>query len=175
MNLLHKIAVIGDTGAGKTTFALSLAQRFNLPYYSSDSYRFTNGIKRPDSDFLDDVRKIVSQGTWVFDSAHTISGPIVWPRADVVIYLKFSIRILLYRVLKRALRRLLTGERYDDGRKENVAHLFGKDGWITTFYPRLREKREKYEYYFNQIGKDTIPLIVLSNPHEAKRYLEELK
>ena len=171
---LKKIAVIGDTGAGKTTLALKIARRLSLPYYSSDSYRFNNGKKLSDKDFLDAVEKIALANEWVWDSAQTISVPMFCPRADIVIYLRFPTRILFYRVLKRALRRLLLGETYDDGRKEDLAHLFEKGGWIRSFYSKLKEKRENYDYFLNKVGVSSIPLVELNHPRDVKIYLERL-
>jgi adenylate kinase family enzyme len=166
-----KISVIGDTGSGKTTFAQVLAEKLDLPFYEADKYRFKNGIKRPDEDYLQDIAGITSEGKWVFDGAHTIAASIAWTRADLVLYLKFPIRILFFRTLKRAIKRLVRGEKYVHGGKESLHNLFGKEGLIRNFYSKIKERRAGYQRQFEKIGINNINLIIVRSPAELEKYL----
>lgn len=97
-----KIMIIGRPGSGKSTFALQLAQKLNLPLHHLDKYFFTaNWIPRNYQEFLTIQQKLVDQDHWIIDGCSLRSLEMRYQRADVCIYFNYPRWLCLYRLIKR--------------------------------------------------------------------------
>lgn len=97
-----RIAIFGRPGSGKSTFAVNLSEKLNLPLYHLDKYFFTsNWQERPYDDFLHDHQKIVATKDWIIDGNSLKSLGLRYMNADIVIYFHLPMLICLYRVFKR--------------------------------------------------------------------------
>lgn len=97
-----RIAIIGRPGSGKSTFAKKLSKQLNLPLYHLDKYFFqANWQERPQEDFLEDYKKILSEDAWVMDGncLRHIQGRI--DHADCIILFSRPRLLCLYRIIKR--------------------------------------------------------------------------
>lgn len=104
MGMGMKIAIIGSGGAGKTTLACVLAQRFQLPLYHLDQYRWTSGWKSVDSSELERIHnEICDRPCWVIDGNYTKTLPYRFKKADIIIFLDTPRWKRLYRIFKRRL------------------------------------------------------------------------
>ena len=103
---MNKIAIIGLPGSGKSTFALSLSKKLNLPVFYLDSYMFvqgTNGIKKDKKEFAKIEEALVDQEKWIIEGCSLSTLETRFQKADLVIYLKPSRLTCIFRLFKRAL------------------------------------------------------------------------
>ncbi len=142
---LKRIVVVGTTGSGKTTLAGRLAERLNIPHVEQDALNWgANWTMRPNEEF----RALVDQTTrgkqWVVDGNYSRSRDLVWPRANTIVWLDYSLPRILWRLWWRTWRRFLTQEElWNDNRERLWEHFFTKDSlFLWVFKTYWRRKRE---------------------------------
>src|SRR5260370_32188616 len=85
-----RVAVIGSTGAGKTTLGRELARRLDAPFVELDSIFHQAGwTPLPDEQFRAEVAARVAGPAWVVDGNYAAVRPLVLDRADTVIWLDY--------------------------------------------------------------------------------------
>ena len=139
----ERIAVVGTSCSGKTTFARSLAAILGFPHIELDVLHWLPGWEeRPLEDFRKVVGKETSNQQWVLDGNYSKVRDIVWGRATDVIWLNYSFPLVFSRALRRTIRRAVTREELFSGNRESFRMtFFSKDSlllWILKTYRRNR-------------------------------------
>ncbi len=167
---MKRVLVIGSPGAGKSTFALKLSKRINLPVIHLDKEFWNPGwIETPADQWRAKVRELVEPDKWIIGGSYDSSLDIRLPRADTVIFMGFPRRLCLWRVFKRIITSL--GKvRFDmaEGCPEKIDFGFFK--WIWNYrrdhYPKIYEKLNSHHNSKN--------LIFIKSPAEARRFIRDL-
>jgi adenylate kinase family enzyme len=143
----HRVAVVGSVGCGKSTLARELARRAKLPYVELDALRYqANWTKTAERAYYDDVVRVAGTGEWLIDGNYEITRDIVWVRAQLLVWLDYPLRLVLWRLLRRTVKRLLTREVFANGNRENFWRLFGRDSiflWALRSHGPRRKKFAK--------------------------------
>src|ERR1700731_1846433 len=94
-----KVHVIGPSGAGKTTLAAELGERFDLPVYPLDLIAFTDRhwTIRPLPEKEQAVREILQQPGWVVEGGHVGWTEPLLDAADVIIWLDIPLATTIRR------------------------------------------------------------------------------
>jgi adenylate kinase family enzyme len=110
VNMIHKIAVIGNAGGGKTTLSRRLAQIHKLPLTHVDSVQFIPGMKiRPYSESIKILSEIQDQSAWIIDGYGPLD--IIEKRfqlADKVVFIDFPLWRHYWWCTKRQIQNLWT-------------------------------------------------------------------
>jgi len=125
---VRKVVVLGNTGAGKTTFGVALAQRLGVPHVDSDDLLWRPGWEEASQqDFRAALDAASSEDGWVISGTYLARGTdITWPRADTLVWLDPPLRRVLHRSVRRTVRRSLTGELVCNGNREHLRFLLPK-------------------------------------------------
>jgi adenylate kinase family enzyme len=102
IDTLQRILVIGPCGAGKSTLALALADKYGLPVYHMDQLNWQPGwIESSKDEIRAKLAAIVSTERWLIDGTYggTLAERLV--QADTVVYLDYPIRLCVTRLLRR--------------------------------------------------------------------------
>ena len=99
----HKrIMIFGKPGSGKSTFAIKISKKLQIPVYHLDKYFFVhNWIERNYQEFLVIQQNIVEKEEWIIDGNSIKSLEIRYVRADCIIYFNYSRVICYWRIFKR--------------------------------------------------------------------------
>ncbi len=107
-----RVVVIGMTGSGKSTFAERLAKRLDLDYIELDGlYWEPNWQAAPLEIFRLRVEKASQAEKWIAAGNYRSVRDLLWPRAEAVIWLDYSIWRVLGQLTRRSLARWWTHER----------------------------------------------------------------
>lgn len=90
-----RIALLGLPGSGKTSLALDLARKLEIPHIEADRIFWAGRNLRAEA------RNLVELKDWIFDGHMSKVSDLVLPKADHIIYVKHPEMSCLLRVLKR--------------------------------------------------------------------------
>ena len=170
----RKIAVIGHTGSGKTTFSRLLAELLRVPHVELDALHWKSGwIMTPPVEVQAKVAAILDGDGWVIDGNDGATlGTVVRDQADEVVWLDPPFPTSFLRLLRRTLRRLRTREQlWGTTNRETFRGAFlSRDSVLLyslrTYRSRQRQCREWIE------GR---PHVRLRSAAEVERYLAEAR
>ncbi len=143
---MQRIAIVGSPGSGKTTLARQLAERLDLAHIEIDAIFHQPGWEPlPDDQFIARITEATAQERWVTDGNYQrVARPIIWQRADTVVFLDLPKRTVMYALLKRSVRRSWRQEELWNGNRERFRNFVKTDKeenillWAWTQYNRHR-------------------------------------
>jgi adenylate kinase family enzyme len=125
----QRIVLVGASGSGKTTLGRWVAHNFGLPFTDLDDVFWRPGWqKAPVEVFRTEVDRLTSRSRWVLAGNYSSARDLVWPRADMLVWLDLPLPLTLWRSTVRVLRQARSGEPICNGNRQTVSALFfGKD------------------------------------------------
>jgi len=173
---VRRISVVGSTGSGKTTFAKDLSERLGAPCIELDAIRHQPGwVELPDEQFRERVAERIAADAWVVDGNYGGAGirPMVWARADTVIWLDTSLLVILARLFRRTTGRILRREELWNGNRETFRNSFLSRQslfiWAFRTYWRRRRLMPEWLALYPHLR-----LVRLRSANEARRWLDGL-
>jgi adenylate kinase family enzyme len=125
-----KIALMGCSGSGKSTFAERLEVELGYPAIELDGFfHLPDWQQKPANEFKEEVSEILTRAEqladgWIVDGNYLSKlGDLITARADVVIWFNLPRGEVMSRVIKRSLRRAFTREVLWNGNRESVLNL----------------------------------------------------
>jgi adenylate kinase family enzyme len=172
----RRIAVIGTTGSGKTTLARRLATRLRIPHVELDALHWDAGWKQaPREVFRERVERALLGDRWVADGNYGVVRDIVWGRADTLVWLDYSLPVIMRRLVGRTFLRLVRREVLWNGNRESVrGALLEKDAIIIWALRTYRKRRQEFPSLFRTPEHEHLAVLHLSSPAAASRWLAAL-
>jgi adenylate kinase family enzyme len=171
------LLIVGVSCAGKSTLARTLADRSGLGVVELDALAWDPGWQRaPTEVFRGRVEHAVTDDGWVAPGNYTAVRDILWTRADTIVWLDFSPRVLVPRILRRSWRRWRSGEVLWGGNKENFwDQLVPTDKSLVWFTLRsYRRRRREYEVAMADPQWAHLKWIRLNSPRALDQWLAAL-
>jgi adenylate kinase family enzyme len=171
---MRRVVVGGSTGSGKSTFACALAERMGVPVIELDAIRHgPNWTETPDGRFRDLVAERTSADAWVVDGNYSMTMDVTWGRADTLVWLDYSLRLVLWRLFLRTNRRILRREVLWNGNRENFAnaYLSSQSLYVWVFRSFWRRRRNWPKWLAE--GYRHLEVHRFRTPGEAARWLAE--
>jgi len=99
---MKKVAIIGSSGSGKSTFARRLGSATNLEVIHLDRIHWLpNWTETPKDEWRQKNLEIVQKKSWIIDGNYGGTMEIRLDAADTIIFLDMPRTICVYRILKR--------------------------------------------------------------------------
>ncbi|MFA5552318.1 MAG: hypothetical protein WDA03_11970 [Trueperaceae bacterium] len=166
-----RILIAGTSGSGKTTFARALARALHLPYTEIDSLFHGPGWT-PRPEFVADVTTLTQQTEWVTEWQYHQVRPLLAANAQLLVWLDYPRSLIMWRVIKRTIRRWATREELWNGNRErNLWRSFtDREGIIRWAWQTHRLTGERVRELEAAAASPTI--VRLRNPLEAQGWLD---
>jgi adenylate kinase family enzyme len=174
---LKRIAVIGTSCSGKTTFAYHLAQLMRVTHIELDAIHWLpNWTPRPSDEFRMLVEEAVAADKWVLDGNYSRTRDIVWSRATSLIWLNYPFHVVAYRALRRTAHRVFDRQMLYSGNRETFRQAFlSKDSillWVLKTYHR---RQHEYSRLLQEYQDKHLQIFVLRAPAEADQFLSQVE
>jgi adenylate kinase family enzyme len=167
---MQRVAVVGCSGVGKTTFSRRLAEKTGLPLVHLDYYHHELGKDYPHNRaaWVKRVKPLIAEPSWVMDGNYQSTFPLRFARADTIIFFDYPRWRALLGIYKRRFQYRKT-RRADmpEGWQEKIPRDFLMFVWKFNrdYRPNIISALDAVE------GKR---VIVFHKPKEAEQYLRSL-
>lgn len=147
---LRSVSIVGSTGTGKTTFGRELAAILDVPFVELDALNWAaNWTMTPLEDFQARVADVVAMDGWVIDGNYGGRGArdLVWPRADAIVWLDYSLPVIVLRLWRRTIERVRSGTELwpGTGNRETFRNTFlSRESLLLWAVTRFRPRRRDY-------------------------------
>jgi len=162
---LKKIYIVGNVGAGKTTFSKKLSKKLGIQHYEVDAivHKSTeNGrVKQSVEEQIIEFENINKNASWIIEGTYRSSCKYLLEKADKIIFLDPSIKVRKYRIIKRFIKQQIGLERCHY--KSDLEMLRSMFKWTNDF----EASRTQFE---NMLKKYEDKLVVISKHSELKNF-----
>ncbi len=143
---IKRVVVIGSTGAGKSTLAERLARRVGGDFVDLDVLHWGPNWSVPRvEDFRQRVATALAGECWVVAGNYSVTRDIVWGQADTLIWLDYPLPLILWRLLRRTVRRVFMREELWNGNREHLREQFAsRNSLFYTAVTTYRSRRRKF-------------------------------
>lgn len=168
-----KIVVTGTSGCGKTTLGKHLSEHLGAKLVDLDEFYWLPGWKkRDDEEFFSQIKRELTANKWVVCGNYSRGRDEIWPQADMIIWLDLSLRVCLWRALKRSFDRLLRKQVCCNGNYETFVRLIGKESILLWIWNTHSKRKKAYSAYFANPTANR-HLIRLTNRHEVSEFIKK--
>jgi adenylate kinase family enzyme len=171
-----KMIITGTTCTGKTTLGKKLSERFHIIQVDLDEYHFLpNWVEKEKSVFMNDVLSVTnSEMNWIVTGSYqTIFKDTLWKDASVIIWLDYSLGVILRRYFKRTYRRVFLKEKCCGENYETLGRTFSKDSLFLWIFKSYWRRKERMNTWIKEDFSEK-EWIVFKRPNETTKYLAQL-
>lgn len=163
---MNRIAIVGNSGAGKSIFAKKLGIKLNIKVFHLDNlYHLSEKSNKNPSSWDNVQNRLVLVNKWIIDGNFPRTWHIRFKFADTIIFFDFPILLSLFRVLYRRIRYNKTGRPdMPIGVKERLRF---RDIKKILFFPKPELLIKKYKLNSKRI-------IIFKNNYEANKFLNSI-
>ena len=172
----QRFVVVGTSGSGKTTTAGQIAQRLGIPHVELDAIHWEpDWTMAPLDVFRERTAQALSGDVWVVDGNYSKVRDIVWSRADTVVWLDYTLPVIMWQLVRRTLRRSLTREELWGGNRESLRiALFSRESILLWALQTYRRRRREYPILLSQPEHAHLAIVHLRSPQNTRTWLSGL-
>jgi adenylate kinase family enzyme len=169
----RRIVVVGTSGSGKSTLAAALAKRLGVPHVELDALHWEPNWTEAKPEILGErVNQALSGLGWVVDGNYKSLRQQIWGQAELIVWLDYSLGVVLGRLVWRTVRRSLLRQELWSGNRESLRRsFFSRDSilwWALTTHKR---RRRETTTSLSQPEYRHLKLVHFTNPKEAEKWL----
>jgi adenylate kinase family enzyme len=174
--VFQRLLVIGTAGSGKTSLARALSDLSGLPHIELDLLRYEGDWREvPIAEFRERVTAIAQTDSWIIDGNYAAVRELTWTRAQLVVWIDYSLPVVLRRLVVRTVRRLATAANIGNGNRERFGRLFGRQSiflWAIRSHSPLRKE---YEMAIAARRSNPPHIVRYRSPKETRIWLAQLR
>ena len=173
--MLRRVVVLGVTGAGKSTVAGRLARLMAADHVELDAFHHgPDWVPRSDEEFAARLAGVVALPRWVADGnyASRVSG-VLWPRADLIVWLDLPLRVVLPRIVRRTVRRIRQRTELWSGNRERWGALVGRGSLLWWAVTSRRRYRAVFPVLLAGVERAGVRVVRLRSTAAVEQWLAE--
>ena len=169
---MERILIIGNSGAGKSTFAKALAQKVKLPIVHLDRLFWIGNwehVSREEFDVL--LQKELEKPQWIIDGNFDRTMPHRLQYCDTVFFFDMPTSLCIWGITKRVFANY--GKTRDD-MGGNCPERFDKEKVTLARHVLNFNKQHRAHYYELLENATHAKVIVFRNRKQVKKFLESI-
>jgi len=174
----RRLVVVGTTGAGKSTLAKRLSETLGLNFVELAALYWEPGWRAASvADFRARVVGATAGDDWVVAGNYRQVRDIIWPLADTVVWLDYSLPLLFARLTRRTLRRAITREVLWNGNREDFwphLKLWSEESLYHWLFKTYRQRRRELPILFSRPECAHLTVIRLASPRGTEDWLARM-
>jgi adenylate kinase family enzyme len=170
----RRIVVVGVSGSGKTTLSRRLGAKLGLPVTELDALNHQPGwTEASDEDFRRDVEAAMSYSDgWVLDGLYERRlGDLILRQADTIVWLDQPLPLTLWRLVKRAVRDIVTKRDLFNGNRQTWRFAFFTRDSLVSFAVKQHFKQRRV-WPAALESHPNLQIVRLRSPREVDGWLE---
>jgi adenylate kinase family enzyme len=172
---VRRVAVVGNSGSGKSVLARQLAERLDVPWVELDAIYHQPGWEPlPADEFRERVDRATAAGGWVVDGNYSAVRDLVWGRADTVVWLDLPRRTVMRQIVWRTIRRVALRVELWNGNRERWANVVSRhpdESIIAWAWHKHSAYRHRYEMASGDPANAHLQFVRVRSRGEARRLL----
>jgi adenylate kinase family enzyme len=171
-----KIVIVGSSGSGKTTFGRRLAETTGIPRHEIDAMFWKpDWVQTTDEEFRPLVDSVTSGESWIIDGNYKRVQDLTIGRADTVIWLDYSLPLVMYRVILRTIKRFFDQKPLWHNNRESLRMVFSKDSIILYTLTHYKIKKRWYNKIIDEQLFANAEFIQIRNRKEERRFWKKVE
>jgi adenylate kinase family enzyme len=173
-----RVIVVGTTASGKSTLAETLANRLDLDFVELDAlYWQPNWVGTPDEEFIPKVDAATRGERWVVAGTYSRTIPTTWRRAEIIIWLDYSLPLIFWQLVKRTVRRNLTREVLWGTNTDRIwihFKLWSDESLVRWLFKTYGKRKKQYPQLLALPEHQHLKLFRFHSPKETAAWMESL-
>ena len=172
----RRVYIVGLAGSGKTSLARRLAQRYGLRHIEIDALHWQpNWQETPKDELYARVKAMLDETPrWTADGNYSVLRGLLWTAADTIIWLDYSLGLVLWRLWRRTWQRVFSREELWNGNRETLrGALFSKDSLFLYVLRVHRRRKRTYEALFAERANPGAVYLRFRHPRELAAWRSE--
>ena len=176
--LFNRIIIVGTTSSGKSTLAETLANKFGYDFIELDALHWErNWAEAPLEVFRKRVETATQARAWVVAGNYRIVRDIIWPKAEVVIWLDYHLPTVFWQLTRRTFKRWWSQELLWGTNRENLwTHfkLWSQESLFHWLFKTYWRRKREYSTMFSLPEYQHLKVIRFESPKETEEWLNSL-
>jgi len=173
-----RVVVIGTTSSGKSTLAEQLADRLDMDFIELDALHWEpNWQEAPLQIFRARVEAATQSARWVVAGNYHVVRDLVWPKAEAIIWLDYSLWRILWQLTRRTLVRWWSQELLWGTNRENLLihfKLWSQESLFHWLFKTYWRRKREYPMLLSQPEHQHLKLIRFTHPKERDEWFRNL-
>lgn len=174
---MRRIAVIGSSGAGKTTLGRWLGRHLSAPFVDLDDLHWRPAwVVTPADAMRAAVDAVTRANDWVVSGNYSAVRDLIWPRADTLVWLDLPLAAVLWRTTRRAVRQWWTQEAICNGNRQALAALVtGQDSLLGYTVRNHGRRQREWPALLNAPAHMHLAVVRLRSQRDIDRWRTQLQ
>ena len=170
----QRILIIGNGGAGKSTFSKILGSKLNLKVYHLDKLFWKpNWEKRDNEEWRLMIEELSRKDKWIIEGNYTRTIEARALRSDLIFFFDYAPALCVYRIFKRSVQSKFLNKRRDDI-ADGCRERFPDWEFIRFVWRFNKASRPRIYSILEEINYDKNNLIIFNNRRKFNQYVNDL-
>jgi adenylate kinase family enzyme len=174
----QRVVVIGTTSSGKSTLASRLAERFDMEFIELDALNWEpNWQQAPPEVLRARVKEGIQAERWIVAGNYHVVRDLIWPKAEAVIWLDYSLWRIFWQLTRRTFVRWWTQELLWGTNRERLGthfKLWSQESLFHWLFKTYWRRKRETPVLLSLPEHRHLKLIRFTHPKETEEWLESL-
>ena len=174
-----RIVIVGTTSSGKSTLAEQLADKLGYDFIELDALHWEpNWTEAPLDVFTERVKKAMQAEKWIVAGNYSKVRPLIWSRAEAVIWLDYSLWRIFWQLTRRTFTRWWKHEHLWGTNYENLwmhFKLWSDESLFHWLFKTYWRRKREYPMLLGLPEHRHLNLIHFKHPKETDEWLSSLQ